>query len=105
MENEVRQLPKKTVYGLVALSIMGVLSFFAVVSGKTIKATKIIHQLGYKNVKNVHVYSTQEFLNEDTNIKGMQYKVSFIDIDKNQECRGFIIRDYKNNTDKDLDCK
>ncbi len=105
MKPEVRKMPKKTVILLITLVILGILSFFAVVYGKTIKATKILNQLGYKNIKKVHIYSTQEFLNETTNIKGMQYKVSFIDLNKNQECRGFIVKDLKNNVDKDLDCK
>jgi queuine/archaeosine tRNA-ribosyltransferase len=105
MEPEIRKMPKKTVMLLTGMVILGILSFFAVIYGKTVKATKILTKLGYKNIANVHIYSTQEFLNETTNIKGMQYKVSFNDLDKNQECRGFIVRDLKNNVDKDLDCK
>ena len=105
METEVRRLPKKTIILLSILVVLGVISFFLVIYGKTAKATKVLYQLGYKNVANVHIYSTQEFINEDTNVKGMQYKVSFIDLSTNKQCRGFILKDYKNNVDKDLDCK
>ena len=105
MEPEVRKMPKKTVILLSGMVVLGILSFFGVVYGKTIKATKILNKLGYTNIVNVHIYATQEFLNETTNIKGMQYKVSFKDLDKQQECRGFIVRDFKNNVEKDLDCK
>ena len=104
MEPEIRKLPKRTVVFISVMVLLGIFTFFAVVNGKETKATKILYMLGYKNVSNVHIYATQEFLNEEINMKGMQYKVSFIDLDKNQECRGFILKDLKRNIDKDLDC-
>ena len=105
MEQEIRRLPKKTVLWIAIMVFLGILTFIAVVYGKTVKATKILNQLGYENISNVHVYATQEFLNEDTNVKGMQYKVSFTNLENNQECRGFVLKDYKRNIDKDLNCK
>jgi hypothetical protein len=51
------------------------------------------------------VFSRTEFLNEATNIKGYQYSLRFIDLTTNKECKGFVLKDFKGNIDKDLECK
>jgi len=105
MEPEVRKLPKKTIIYMVILGILGIVWFFLVAYGQSTKATNILYMLGYKNVSNVKVYAYHEFLREDTNTKGYKYTVSFTNNDTNEECKGFILKDFKKNVDKDLNCK
>lgn len=105
MENEIRKLPRKTIIIIGSLIALGIISFFLASAGKATKATKILAQLGLENVSNVRVYATQEFLREDINVKGMKYTVSFVNNKTNEECKGFILKDYKNNVEKDLLCK
>ncbi len=83
----------------------GLLSMFIVKEGKAQKATKILKELGYMQVKDVTVFSKTEFLNEDTNTKGYQYALKFIDLSNNKTCQGFILKDFKGNINKDLNCK
>ncbi len=105
METEVRKLPKKTKIYIYILIVLGIVSFFLVDSGKAVKATKILHQLGYEDVSGVQVYATQEFLREDINVKGYKYTVKFINNKSNEECKGYILKDFKGNVEKDLLCK
>lgn len=105
METEVRKLPKKTKVYIYVLITLGVLSFFLVDFGKAVKASKVLHQLGYKDVSDIQVYATQEFLREDINVKGYKYTVKFVNNETNEECKGYILRDFKDNVEKDLLCK
>lgn len=105
METEVRKLPQKTKIYIYVLIVLGLISFFLVDFGKASKASKILEQLGYKNISSVQVYGTQEFLREDINVKGLRYTVKFIDKDRNEECKGYILKDLKNNVEKDLLCE
>ena len=105
METEVRELPKKTKIYIYIIVVLGIISFFLVDFGKAAKASKILEQLGYKNISGVQVYGTQEFLREDINIKGYRYTVKFTNNDTNEECKGYILKDLKNNVEKDLLCE
>jgi Fe2+ or Zn2+ uptake regulation protein len=105
MEHEVRKLPKKTIVIIAILVILGIISFLLASAGKATKAEKILAKLGYKNISEVTVYATQEFLREDINVKGIKYTVSFTDNNTKQHCKGFILQDYKGNVEKDLLCK
>jgi len=105
MENEVRKLPKKTIVIMVILGLLGLALFFAVAYGQSVKATKILNQLGYKNVSDVKVYANHQFIREDINVKGFKYTVSFINKDTNEQCKGFILKDFKRNVDKDIICQ
>jgi hypothetical protein len=105
METEVRRLPKKTVVIIVSLIVLGVVWLFLVSYGQTTKVTKILHTLGYKNISNVQVYANHEFIREDINVKGYKYTISFIDKNTNEECKGFVLKDFKRNVEKDLICK
>jgi hypothetical protein len=100
-----RELPKKTKIYMIILVMLGIIFFFLMEQGKAAKATKILYQLGYKNVTDVKVFSKVEILNEDTNVKGLKYALKFKDLDQNKQCRGFIARDYKNNIYQDVECK
>jgi hypothetical protein len=105
MEPEVRKLPKKTVIMITTLVVVGILIFIIASAGKAVKVEQILQKLGYKDVSNITVYATQEFLREDINVKGMKYTVSFTNNQTNQKCKGFVLKDYKGNVEEDLLCK
>lgn len=105
METKVRELPKKTIIYLIILGILGVISYFIISAGQSTRATKILKLLKYDNVSNVEVYAKHQFLREDTNVKGYKYSISFIDNNRNEECKGFVLEDFKHNVTKDLTCK
>ncbi len=104
-KTEIRQMSKKTTIYITILAIIGILSMFIIKDGKSKKATKILYQLGFTQVKDVTVFSKTEFINEGTNVKGYQYALRFTDLSTNKVCQGFIIKDFKRNLAKDLDCK
>lgn len=103
-EIEVRPIPKKTYFFIALIIILGIATFFITSAGKATKATKILHSLGLTQVSDVKVYATQEFLREDINVKGMRYTVSFTNNETKEHCKGFVLKDYKGNMDKDLLC-
>ena len=105
MDIEVRQLPKKTVAYIGILIFLGFVWFFLVASGKSTKVAKILYTLGYKNISDVQVYGKQEFIRDDINLKGYKYTIRFKNLTTNEECNGFVLKDFKNNVEKDLNCK
>ena len=105
METEVRKLPKKTVLWMVVLGILGVVWFFLVAYGQESKVAKILNTLGYKDISNIKVYANHQFLREDINVKGYKYTISFTNKNTNEECKGFVLKDFKRNVTKDLICK
>jgi len=104
MATEVRKLPKKTVIYMVILGVLGILWFFLVSFGQASKVTKILHTLGYENVSKVKVYANHQFLREDINVKGYKYTISFVNKDTKEECKGFVLKDFKRNVEKDIIC-
>ncbi len=105
MENEVRKLPKKTVVYLIIMGIIGVLTIFIVSNGQAIKVERILSTTIYKNVSEVKVHANHQFLREDTNVKGIKYTVAFYNKDTNEDCKGFVLKDFKRNVTTDLICK
>lgn len=107
MENEieVRKISKKTWIWMGIIIVLGIVVFFLVESGKVSKAEKVLYELGYKQVSNVKVYSITQVENVDTNIQGYKYFVKFRDMEVNKDCKGFILKDFKQNVDKDLICE
>lgn len=101
---EVRKIGLKTYIYMGIIVVLGIVFFLLVENGKSVKATKILKELGYENVKDVSVYSIKDFENIDTKIQGKQYFVKFENLDTNEFCKGFIIKDFKHNVDKDLTC-
>jgi hypothetical protein len=79
--------------------------FVAVAYGQSVKATKILYKLGYENVSDVKVYANHQFIRDDINVKGFKYTISFTNLDTNEECKGFVLKDFKQNVEKDLLCK
>lgn len=109
MENnnniEVRKISTKTFIYMGIIVILGVIFFIIAQSGKNAKATEVLKQLGYTNVSSVRVFAIHDFENMDTRIQGKKYSLKFKNLDTNELCKGFIIKDFKNNVDKDLLCK
>ena len=105
MENEVRKLPKKTIVFIIILALLGIIWFILVSYGQATKVTKVLDQLGFKHVSNVKVYANHQFVREDINVNGYKYTVSFKNLDTNEQCKGFVLKDFKNNVTKDLICK
>lgn len=105
MKTEVRKLPKKTIIWMVILGLLGIVWFFLVAFGQETKVTKILGTLGYKNISNVKVYAKHQFIREDINVKGYKYSISFTNIKTNENCKGFVLQDFKRNVTKDLICK
>ncbi len=104
METEVRKMPKKTVFIMIILIGLGIVWYFLVANGQAGKVTKILHKLGYDNVRDVKVYANHQFIRDDINVKGFKYTISFKNLTTNQECKGFVLKDFKRNVDKDLIC-
>ena len=104
METEVRKLPKKTVIILITLSILGIIWYLLVALGQSNKVTQILHELGYKKVEDVKVYAHHQFIRDDINVKGYKYTISFTNLETNETCKGFVLKDFKRNVDKDLLC-
>lgn len=102
---EVRKISLKTYIYMGIIVVLGIIFFIISQNGKIAKATKILQDLGYTNVANVRVYSIKDFENIDTKIQGKQYYVKFKNLYTNEECKGFIIKDFKHNVDKDITCK
>ena len=104
METEIRRIPKKTIFLMIILALLGVIWYFLVAFGQTNKVTKILHKLGYDKVIDVKVYANHQFIRDDINVKGYKYTVSFINLKTNETCKGFVLKDFKKNVDKDLIC-
>jgi len=104
METEVRKLPKKTIFFMIVLTALGILWYFLVANGQANKVTKILYKLGYDKVIDVKVYANHQFIRDDINVKGYKYTISFTDLKTNETCKGFVLKDFKKNVDKDLIC-
>jgi len=104
METEVRKLPKKTVVILFTLSILGIMWYILVANGQAHKVTEILHKLGYDNVQDVKVYANHQFIRDDINVKGFKYTISFTNLTTKETCKGFVLKDFKRNVEKDLLC-
>jgi hypothetical protein len=104
METEIRKMPKKTIFFMIILTLLGIIWYFLVNYGQSNKVTKILHKLGYAKVMDVKVYANHQFLREDINVKGYKYTISFTNIQTNETCKGFVLKDFKKNVDKDLIC-
>jgi len=106
MDNKIqtRAIPKKSFVIIAILILLGVATYYITRNGKTQKVTKILHDVGYTQVSNVKVYGVTKVENKDTKIQGFKYFVIFTDDLTKQECRGFVLKDFKRKTAKDLNC-
>ena len=105
MEQEIRKLPKKTIIWMIILGLLGIVWFYLVSFGQETKVKKILNSLKYENISDIKVYANHKFLREDINIEGYKYTVSFVNNDTNEYCKGFVLKDFKQNTTEDLICR
>ena len=106
MDNKIqtRAIPKKSFVIMIILILLGIATYFITQNGKAQKVTKILKEVGYTNVSNVKVYGVTKVENKDTKIQGFKYFVIFNDLETNQQCKGFVLKDFKRKTAKDLIC-
>jgi len=102
---EVRKISRKMIAMIVAIVVSGIIIFFVNENGKIAKAEKILYKLGYTQISDLKVYSVTNVENMDTKIQGYKYFVKFKDLSTNQNCKGFILKDFKQYVDKDLICQ
>ena len=101
---QTRKLPVKTKVILMSLGIIAIIIIFLIENSKSMNANAILKTLGYKNISNLKVYSKTQVEDKDTKIQGFKYFVKFIN-DENHQCRGFIVKDFKRITKKDIICE
>ncbi len=101
---EVRKIPTKTYIWFGVMAVLGIVIYLISENTRVHKAQYILNNQGYTNISNLKVYSKQKFEDPDTMIEGYQYFVKFTNNDTNQNCKGFIIRNFKNIMDKDIVC-
>jgi hypothetical protein len=101
---QVRQIPKKTIIWFGVMIILAIGIYTVSENTRVHKAQYILDDQGYKNISNLKVYSKQKFEEPDTMIEGFQYFVKFRNNDTNQDCKGFVLRNFKNVMDKDIIC-
>jgi len=102
---EVRKLPKQTKIIFAVLSILALGIYFLVENTKSRDAKIILLNLGYHNISNFKVYSKTKVEDKVTKVQGDKYFVTFTNNITKQDCRGFILKDYKKNIDQDISCK
>ena len=102
---EVRKIPKKSIYFMIAVVVAGVIVYFVIANKKASKVQMMLALEGYKNTTDIIVFAQHQVLNESTNIKGDKYSIRFKNLDNGKICKGFVYFDYKGNHDTDLECK
>jgi len=102
---QVRQLPKKTIIWFVVMIVLAISIYILTENTRVHKAHAILDNQGYKNIANLKVYSKQKFEDPKTMIQGYQYFVKFENEKTNQNCKGFVLRNFKNMMDSDISCE
>lgn len=103
---EVRKLPKKTIYIIVGLIILGILAAFAISYSQKAQMEAILKKLGYEDVSSITIYNKTPVTNDKTKVRGDLSKIKFVNNNTQKECFGFILKNKKTGEyTKDLDCK
>ncbi len=103
---EVRRLPKKTIYMIVGLIILGVIASFAMSLSQQAKMNGILKTLGFPNVTGITIYNKSPVQDDATKMRGELTKLKFKDLNTGKECFGFVLKNKKTGEyTKDLDCK
>jgi hypothetical protein len=101
---QVRQIPKKTFIWFGVMVVLAIGVYLLTENTRVNKANFILENKGYTNISNLKVYSKQKFEDPKTMIQGYQYFVKFTNNDTNQNCKGFVVRNFKNIMDSDITC-
>lgn len=103
---QVRRIPKKTIYIIIVLIILGILALSATSLSQQMKMKEVLQTLGYQNVGSITIYNKTPVQDDTTNQRSELTKLKFEDLNKNQECFGFVLKNKKTGKyTKDLDCK
>ena len=103
---QTRKLPKRTVYLIATIVILGLVAIVATSLSKQLRMKDVLKSLGYTNVGSITIYNTTDVKDENSNQNAELTKLKFEDLNTNQECFGFILRLKKTGQyKKDLDCK
>jgi hypothetical protein len=105
MQNEVRRLPKKTVFIISILMIMGLAIFLLLKDLKELKLEEILATIGHPNIKKLEVINKLSVEDTETRYKSSVFKVTFYDSDLKQTCIGFVHQNRDGSYTKDFDCK
>ena len=105
MSDDVRKLPKKTIF-LISIIIIIALAIFLILKDlKEQKLTEILATIGHTTIKDLEVINKLSVEDTETRYKSTVYKVKFYDNNLNQTCIGFIHRNRNESYTKDFDCK
>jgi hypothetical protein len=99
-----RKIPLISFVIMGIIAILGVATYYITENGKSAKLERILNETGYNNITSVKVYGITKVENKDTRVQGFRYFVIFKN-HKAQECRGFIMKDFKDHIIKDISCK
>ena len=99
-----RNIPKKYIFVMFILVILGCFVYYIINVTREAKVTQILYDLGYTSIKNVQVVNRTYVENKDTRRRGVSFKLLFFDNNTQKNCIGFV---YKNNSKKyeqNIDC-
>jgi hypothetical protein len=102
---EVRKLPSKTKIIFIILSIFAITVYVLQENTKEYEAQNILYSMGYNNISSLEVYGKKKVEDKLTKIQGTKYFVKFHNINTKQDCKGFILLDYKQKFAQDLSCE
>jgi hypothetical protein len=105
MSNDVRKLPKKTIFLIIIIIIIALAIFLILKDLKEQKLTEILATIGHTTIKDLEVINKLSVEDTETRYKSTVYKVKFYDNNLNQTCIGFIHRNRNESYTKDFDCK
>jgi hypothetical protein len=105
MEDQIRRLPKKTIFSIIIIIVLAIAIFFVLKDLKEQKLTEVLGNIGHANIKKLEVINKLNVEDTETRYKSTVYKVIFYDNDLKQTCIGFIHRNRDGSYTKDFDCK
>lgn len=105
MQEEIRKIPNKTKFIMVALALLGIIIFLVITSLKEAKIAEILNNLGHTNISNINVINKLSVEDKQTRKRSTVYKVVFFDNKKNQQCIGFLHHNTDGKYLEDIDCK
>ena len=103
---EVRKIPKKSIYIIIGIVLLGGLALLATSLSQQMKMEEILQTLGYDNVTSITIYNKTPVQDDATGQRSELTKLNFKDLNTNQECFGFVLKDKKTRKyTKNIDCK
>jgi hypothetical protein len=101
---QVRKIPKKHIVAIVMVIIVGFGFYYVNTQLREAKMVEVLGQLGHNDISNITVFKVHKVEDPEVRRKGTLYSLKFTNA-KQQECRGFVLRNYKKEYSQDLECK